>query len=377
MEKYLKKVAFITDRAYPIYTGGYEHAAFNISQKLADYYDVTIFTSMEDEYKLIGKVKYLKIANRYRFTNSKGTHNLRDSIRFVSSVIENLDLLNTYDFVILNTIPYILFGYILGQLKPAKVSIFYEAWFDYISKKNIFFKLAFYHEVEKLVQNSNSIIAVSSKTKESLISHYQANNVHLIPLGINKNIDNSRSKIKYDLIYLGRLVKIKHVDTLLRSAKLITEMFPRLKIAIVGDGEQYNNLVKLSNGLGLSNNIDYLGNQDGEAKYSILKASKIFILPSEREGFSISTLEAMFCGAVPIVAKPRCDEVFGTSDFVINNENGLYFKLGDERELFDKIIYLLSNSEQYRRMQNSAIETAKKYDWDSIGIMYCKVLNSF
>ena len=372
----MKKIAFITDRAYPIYTGGYEHAAFNISQKLSNFFDVTIYTSMKDEYKLIGKVKYLKISNQYRFTNSKGTHNLKDSIRFVRSLIKNVDRLNNYDFIILNTIPYILFGYVLSRLKPMKVSIFYEAWFDYIGQKNIFFKLAFYREVKTLVHNSNSIIAVSSKTKESLINNYLANNVKVIPLGINKDINNNRSQIKYHVVYLGRLVKIKNVDILIRSLKLVTKLFPVLRVAIVGDGEQYKSLIELSNKLGLSNNIDFLGNQDGEAKYSILRASKIFVLPSEREGFSISTLEAMFCGAVPIVAKPNYDEVFGTSDFVIDNENGLYFKLGDVTDLVDKITYLLNNDEQYRMMQNSAIETARKYDWDSIAMKYCEVLNS-
>lgn len=372
----MKKIAFITDRAFPIYTGGYEQAAFNISQKLANYYDVTIFTSMEDEYKLIGKVKYIKISNRYRFTNSNGSHNLRDSVRFAIGVINNINRINNYDFVLLNTIPYILFGYALSRLKLAKVSIFYEAWFDYISQRNIFFKYAFYHEVKNIVDHSNLIIAVSSKTRDSLFKNYQANNVRIIPLGINKDIGTNRLQMKYHVIYLGRLAKIKNVDILIRSLKLVREFFPKLRAAIIGDGEQYRNLIDLTNRLRLSKNIDFLGNQDGKAKYSVLKASKIYVLPSEREGFSISTLEAMYCGAVPIVAKPKYDEVFGTSDFLINNKNGLYFEVGNVKDLVDKIIYLLNNDEHYKTMQNSAIETAKKYDWDSIGMKYYEALNS-
>ena len=44
------KIAFIIDRVYPVYTGGYEYLAYNLSLGLSIYHDVTVFTSMEDEY---------------------------------------------------------------------------------------------------------------------------------------------------------------------------------------------------------------------------------------------------------------------------------------------------------------------------------------
>ena len=369
------KIAFITDRVYPLYTGGYEYLIYGISQELSKYYDVSIFTSLNENYKKVGNVKYYRISKTYKYTNSKGIHNFKDSVKFVFKLLLNKKKLIDFDIIILNTIPYFYFGRVLNKLKVKNISIFHEAWYSYLNNSNIFFKIIMIHEIKNIVRHSNTIVAVSSATEKSLIVNYKAKNVYKIPIGINIDGNDYDQPIKYDLVYLGRLSSIKHVEDLILAVRNIKLKFVDISCVIAGVGDQSEYLINLSTKLGVDN-IRFIGYVKEDDKYSLLRSCKIFVMPSEREGFSIATLEAMYCGAVPVIAKPEYEEIFGTSDFVVNNETGLYYKVGDVNELSIKILFLLNNKEIYNKLRENAIEMGKRFDWKQIVKLYENVLNS-
>jgi len=370
------RMAIITDRVYPLYTGGYEYLIYNISQELSKYYDISIFTSLNENYRKVGNVKYYKISDTYKYTNSKGIHNINDSIKFVLHLLLNKKKLMNFDFVMLNTIPYLYFGRILSKLNGKKISLFHEAWYHYLDSSNIFIRFLIKRAIGNIVRESNVNVAVSHATEKSLIINYKAKNVYRIPIGINIDSNENNQSILYDLAYLGRLATIKHVEDLIEAVKIIKTEYSNIRCVIAGIGDQSGFLQSLSERLGLINNISFIGYVKEHEKYSLLRSCRIFVMPSEREGFSISTLEAMYCGAVPIVAKPDYEELFGASDFVINNETGLYYKIKDVNELSDKILFLLKNKEVYAKFRINAIETGKQFDWSHITEMYRNVLNS-
>ena len=109
-----------------------------------------------------------------------------------------------------------------------------------------------------------------------------------------------------------------------------------------------------------------------DQKIDLLNHSKIFVLPSEREGFSLSTLEAMAVGCVPIVSKPIHNDVFGVSHFVKNGVNGLYYDLGNVNQLAMSIIYLLDNINELSRLSSKASEMASHF---SVEVMEQKIFS--
>ncbi|MGP6294030.1 glycosyltransferase family 4 protein [Caldiplasma sukawensis] len=360
------KIAFICDRVNPFYFGGYEYLIYNLSQRLAKLHNVTIFTSMNEETTKINGVVYVRIAKRYRYVNSSGIHNIKDSIRFALNVYKNIDKFNIYDIVIINTIPYFLYGKIIRKIKPKKISIFHEAWHDYLKEVNPILRYLLPIEIKGIVNHSNLIVAVSSITNNSLTKNYGAKNVITIPIGIELEPFFDEVEQKYDIIYLGRLASIKHIDTLIKAVRLVTHKIPDVSVCIGGEGDELDKLVELTRKLKLEKNIFFIGKYKDEEKFKLLRSSKIFVLPSEREGYSISTLEAMYCGAVPIVSKPKYDEVFGCSDFVINNVTGLYFSFGNIIELKEKIIYLLLNKDILSKLKYNAQNISKKFSWVNV-----------
>ncbi|MGC8622192.1 MAG: glycosyltransferase family 4 protein, partial [Caldisphaera sp.] len=323
-------------------------------------------------------VNFIKISEHYKYVNSKDVHNIMDGLRFLNNLRKNIEEFNENDVIIMNTIPYFGYGRILRKIKTKKISIFHEAWYDYLNEYNFFFRHMLRREISNIVKASNLIIARSNPTSKSLVNNYGALNVRIIPDGIDLEMIDSVHKYsnEFDIVYLGRLAAIKHVDHLIKAVNLVKEQIPSIKVGIVGHGENLEDLKKLVNNLNLQNNVIFLGRVNELDKYRILKSSKIFVLPSEREGFSISTLEAMSCGAVPIVAKPKYDEVFGTSDFVEDEQTGLYYNYGNIIALKEKLIKLLTDENLYNFLKINGKLKARNYDWNKIVDEYDKAISS-
>jgi glycosyltransferase involved in cell wall biosynthesis len=113
-------------------------------------------------------------------------------------------------------------------------------------------------------------------------------------------IRHLNSKNSFNLLYIGRLVKIKAVENLILSIlKLNEEILLKIHLNIAGEGELYDELRSLINDNALNQYITLHGYVEDSSE--MFKKSDIFILPSFQEGLSISLLEAMSYGLACIV----------------------------------------------------------------------------
>ncbi|MFH1154539.1 MAG: glycosyltransferase [Pseudomonadota bacterium] len=165
----------------------------------------------------------------------------------------------------------------------------------------------------------------------------------LIPNGVDVNeilavstVDRQLKEWKeqgFNIIgYIGQLIHRKGLDTLLRAVCLIPDL--KLKIVLVGDGEQNEYLASLARSLGIADNVEFMGFK--EERLSLLKGFDIFVLPSRLEGIPRCLMEAMVAG-IPIVAS----DIPGCKDLVENNRSGLLFKVDDPRGLADSVEFMI------------------------------------
>jgi glycosyltransferase involved in cell wall biosynthesis len=117
-----------------------------------------------------------------------------------------------------------------------------------------------------------------------------------IPLNINEiDIKNS-----YNLLFIGRLVRIKAVENLILSLLNLDEnVLCKIHLNIAGEGELYEKLRNLINDCKLNQYITLHGFVANSSEMFI--GNDIFILPSFQEGLSIALLEAMSYGMACIV----------------------------------------------------------------------------
>ena len=371
-----KSVAIITERIYPFYVGGSEKVMYDYARILSLTNDVTVFTSFDQgkAKQELTNVKFVYPSKKIRKSNKIGNHNLIGILSFSIETFLNRQRIKNFDIVILDSIHYF---YPVSLLKSIKlnntkvITIFHEAWYDYrmSSKFSTFLSYLMGIFIIRLIAYSDILISISDPTATSLINNYKAKRekVIIIPLGIDYDrITNHYQFLdivnrRYDLLFVGRFAAIKRVGDIIDAVSILVKEGRKLEIALIGDGPEKILLEQKIKELGISNRIHVFGFLNESEKYSIISNSKIFILPSEREGFSLSTLESMALGCIPIVSRPKFDEVFGVSHFVKDGENGMYYSVGNVYELAKVVSNCLDNPETAKLLSCKAMETSKKY----------------
>ena len=186
-----------------------------------------------------------------------------------------------------------------------------------------------------------------------------------------KAIDASKKDyLKENIITaMGRLNPQKGFDILIKSLKKVVSEFPNYKLLIYGEGEEREKLQSLINSLSLENNVKLCGN-DKDAIYTVAK-SKIFVLSSRFEGMPNALIEAMATGTACI--STDCD--FGPRELIDNNNNGILVPKDDEKELAEKIIYLLKNDTIREQIGTNAKSILTKLDSETIYKKYYDYLS--
>ena len=143
---------------------------------------------------------------------------------------------------------------------------------------------------------------------------------------------------------------------------LVKKDIQDIKCGIIGDGPEMSNLIQLAEELKIEENVDILGFLDSEEDVIAgMKSSKVFVLPSMREGFGISLLEANACGLPAVVVNA---EKSAAVSLIKEGFNGILCDLS-ARSMALEIEKLLKN-DLYKKMVDSSKENAKKYEWDEV-----------
>jgi glycosyltransferase involved in cell wall biosynthesis len=97
----------------------------------------------------------------------------------------------------------------------------------------------------------------------------------------------------------------------------------------------------------------------------------LFLLPSERESFGLSALEAMAC-QVPVISS----DAEGIPEVNIHGVTGYLSKVGDVEDMAKNSIQLLQNEELHKQMKVNALERAKSFDLHTIMAQFEAVYES-
>jgi glycosyltransferase involved in cell wall biosynthesis len=139
----------------------------------------------------------------------------------------------------------------------------------------------------------------------------------------------------FNIVYVGRLEKVKNVEMLLHAFNKIDNT--NIHLTIVGEGRERENLEGITNHFSLNENVTFTG--FSQNPHQFLEGADLFVLPSFSEGFGIAVVEAMLM-KVPVL----CSNVGGIPEFVKDNENGWLFNPLKEDELVEKLNTILAKN---------------------------------
>ncbi len=149
------------------------------------------------------------------------------------------------------------------------------------------------------------------------------------------------------LLYLGRLNRDKGVLDLADAFKKLAEKNHSLVLALVGPDEEDLFLQIHSRCENLLDRVIRHGFTNTPERY--MRASDLFCLPSYREGFGSSVIEAAASGTPTVASK-----IYGLTDAVIDEQTGWLHGPGDVEDLVLKISYAISDINRLRVVGNQA-----------------------
>ena len=178
-----------------------------------------------------------------------------------------------------------------------------------------------------------------------------------------KDIGEKELETTLEFIYVGRLVKYKNVDVIIRALqkKYTTRKY---KLHIVGTGDEKEALQRLSKELECEDKVIFYGQLPRENVFELMKKCYCFIMVSNNETFGMVYIEAMLAGCVTIASK-NC----GVDGVIVDGENGFLSKQGD----VDDLIQTLDRIENYceiNKLRIQAIKTAYEYRDSKIAQRY-------
>jgi glycosyltransferase involved in cell wall biosynthesis len=167
--------------------------------------------------------------------------------------------------------------------------------------------------IERLAMRlPDHIIAASPQTAERLSKTVRRHiQVTTVPNGIDLNLirEVSAASEVTDLVVVGRLIEHKCVDKLLDALANLRATGMCFTCRIIGDGPARAALGERARDLGIASAVEFRDDiGDQKELYSLVKAARVFVSLSVREGFGMAVLEAIACG-IPVLTTSAPDNL--------------------------------------------------------------------
>ncbi|MEO0242979.1 MAG: glycosyltransferase family 4 protein [candidate division WOR-3 bacterium] len=206
-----------------------------------------------------------------------------------------------------------------------------------------------YREIYRsLMKSCDHIIAISSYVKLRLLNAgYSPNMITVLPNSIyveSPGLDNKRPNMPKEILFVGRMSKVKGVHVLLEALTKIYGVGDKYIVNLIGDGEDLTSFQRLAKLYSLS--VNFLGKVSDRVLKKYYKKAWIVVVPSLfPELCPMVPLEAAAHGC-PVIAS----NIGGMSDVVLHGKTGFLFNPNDADELAFFIESLLHNEELALKM---------------------------
>ena len=224
-----------------------------------------------------------------------------------------------------------------------------------------------------LAHLTDKVIAVSESAKESTIEKRSIREDKVvvmhnaIPLDEFQELtpDQKEKEIRrlgidpdYKIVgTVTRLREEKGNKYFLEAAAEVLKIMPKTIFLIVGDGPLREELQNHCKKLNIDENVIFYGfSGDIQKLYSIFDVN---VIASVTEGFSFALVEAMAMGKAIVATNAG-----GPKEILKDGETGLLVPAKDSGMLAQKIVYLLKNPQEIKRLARNAKKESKKYDID-------------
>lgn len=207
-----------------------------------------------------------------------------------------------------------------------------------------------------------SYVAVSDVTRRELVGlGVRASDIRLAYNGMPPvpSYDAGTPATEPTLVVLSRLVPHKQIDHVIAAMPALLEQFGTLRLRVLGDGWWGEELHRQAAALDLGDHVEFLGHVTDRTKFEELSRAWVHVLPSVKEGWGLSIVEAGHAG-IPSVAYATAG---GVTEAILDGVTGLLAL--DEADLSVRISTLLRHHQLREELGHKAQVRAGEFTWEA------------
>lgn len=165
-----------------------------------------------------------------------------------------------------------------------------------------------------------------------------------------------QSQGRFVMTFVGELSDRKNQRMLIEALPEIKTHIPSATLWLIGEGDKKGELIKLADGLMLSDSVVFAGRRDNPCDF--IRASDVYVSASKIEGMPFNIIEALGTGKTVI-----CSDIKGHRDLINDGEDGFLYPVDDTRAFVDKLLAVYNGAVPSEEKIKSAYE---KYEFSNV-----------
>lgn len=222
-----------------------------------------------------------------------------------------------------------------------------------------------------VLKRASKIIAISECQKQNITKTHKIKPEKIIT---NYNPPEKQEILpfiiqnkKHQISIIGKLTNLNEIDTSIKAIAILKNRFPNIKLMIVGNSLETENLKKLSLSLDLSKNVEFLGKISRAEIWKIRKESDINIF-----NYTDKILPQLILNNFLAQTSTVAIDTPGVREIIEHEKTGLLVKLNDDKSLANAVEKLFNDKTLKQKIIQNGTEALKtKFSWD----VHIKILN--
>jgi len=332
--------------------GGAEVYVHEISKKLLKNHNVTLFTSKPRNLSSVDDIDGVHVYRRGNFVTVYFWAFIYYFLKFRKETDLIIDVENGIPFFtpLYSRKPKVMFLFHVHKMQWFKQFIYPIAVVGYLLELIL---------MPILYRKINTVTISLSSMKDLVKLKFKPSNIFLAYPAIGKrHFTKVRKSVSPLVSYVGRVKAYKQVDIALRVVARLKRSFPGIKFIVMGSGEHLVELEKLVKDLNLENNVKLVGHLPDRKKWEVLQKSWAFLMPSMKEGWGITIIEAATCGTPSIGF-----DVPGVRDSICHLKTGFIAK--NDNEFFKYSSILIKDKSVRKALGHNCKIWADQFSWSA------------
>jgi len=376
-----RSLAIFYDAAYPFMYGGGQRRLYEVGRYMVrhgwtvHWYVLKTWDGPSTQVR--DGIVYFGLKGHTQFYGRNGKRTLKEALAYGFAVLTAKADFGSYDLVWCAQWPIFHIIALMARLVPWRSTMlvdWWEVWGRYWLKYSPWLGLGGWFIEVSLTQalaRSGHLVVDSMLGRDRLTAlGIPAESVTFIGNGVDvpSLTAGDPATGTSDLVYFGRLKDHKNVDHIIQAVAILKSRHSQiLRLDLIGDGPERENLERLAHDLGVADQIVFHGRVEDDQATALLKRSKAFVHPSTQQcGGSVNLLEANACG-LPVVCYRHPMGIDPAQ--LVEGETGIMVSPVEPQSLAAGISIMLQLVET-DHVREHCIAHAQSSDWTAIAEQY-------